>query len=151
VSDQLSLADRAWPLVIRLMSLHVRLYRETGGRIGQRLPGSPPILLLDHTGARSGKRRTTPLVYMPDGENLVVVGAKSGYPKHPSWVHNLRAHPDTEVQVGSNKISVHATEANAEERQLLWLKAVEYNPAWGRYQRRTNRTLPVVILRRSNL
>jgi F420H(2)-dependent quinone reductase len=148
VSDQLSLADRAWPLVVRVMPLYVRLYRGTGGRLGQRLPGSPPILLLDHTGARSGKNRTTPLVYMPDGENFVVVGAKGGHPKHPSWVHNLRAHPDTEVQLGSNKIRVHAAEASAEERALLWSKAAEYNPAWARYQERTQRTLPVVILGR---
>lgn len=147
MSDQLCLADRAWPLLIRLMPLHVSLYRATGGRVGQRLPGTPPILLLDHVGARSGTKRTTPLVYMRDGENFVVVGAKSGYPKHPSWVHNLRVHPDTEVQVGSNKIGVHATEANAEDRPLLWSKAVEYNPAWGRYQGRTQRTLPLVILR----
>jgi F420H(2)-dependent quinone reductase len=147
VTDQLSLADRTWPLLTRLMPLYVSLYRATGGRIGQRLPGSPPILLLDHTGARSGEKRTTPLVYMPDGENLVVVGAKGGYPKHPSWVHHLRAHPDTEVQLRSAKISVHATEANAEERPVLWSKAVEYNPAWGRYQGRTKRTFPVVILR----
>ena len=129
------------------MRLHVTVYRATGGRIGARLPGAPPILLLDHVGARSGKKRTTPLVYMPDGENFVVVGAKGGYPRHPGWVHNLRAHPDTDAQVGSQQHRVHATQATPEERQLLWPKAVEYNPAWGRYQRRTKRTLPVVILR----
>lgn len=129
------------------MPLYVSVYRATDGRVGQRLPGSPPILLLDHRGARSGKERTTPLVYMPDGENLVVVGAKGGHPKHPSWVHNLRAHPDTEVQVGSDKISVHAAEATAEERPVLWSRAVDYNPAWARYQERTKRTFPIVILR----
>ena len=106
------------------------------------------MLLLDHVGARSGKKRTTPLVYMPDGENFVVVGAKGGYPKHPAWVHNLRAAPDTEVQVGSGRIRVHASEANAEERRRLWPRAIAYNPLWRDYQRRTRRTVPLVILRR---
>jgi deazaflavin-dependent oxidoreductase (nitroreductase family) len=123
------------------------VYRATGGRIGRRLPGLPPMLLLDHVGAMSGKRRTTPLVYMPDGENFVVVAAKGGYPRHPGWLHNLRAHPDTEVQLGSSRIEVHAREANVEERRRLWPRAVAYNPLWGRYQRRTERTVPLIVLR----
>jgi deazaflavin-dependent oxidoreductase (nitroreductase family) len=147
VVDFLRVADRTWPLLWRLMSAHAMVYRATGGRIGQRIPGLPPMLLLDHVGARSGKNRTTPLVYMPDGDDFVVVAAKGGYPKHPGWVHNLRADPDTEVQIGSRRISVHASEANAEERRRLWPRAVDFNPLWGRYQRRTDRTVPLVILR----
>jgi deazaflavin-dependent oxidoreductase (nitroreductase family) len=145
--DYLRLADRSWPLLGRVMQAHGVVYRATGGRVGGRLPGLPPMLLLDHVGARSGRKRTTPLVYMPDGENFVVVGAKGGYPRHPGWVHNLRADPDTEIQVGSARIKVHASEAGAEERRRLWPRAIAYNPLWGRYQRRTRRTIPVVVLR----
>jgi F420H(2)-dependent quinone reductase len=126
---------------------HAMVYRATGGRIGQRLPGLPPMLLLDHTGARSGKRRTTPLVYMPDGDNLLVVASKGGYPEHPAWLHNLRSSPDTEVQIGSKRIKVQAREANADERRRLWPEAIEYHARWGGYQRRTDREIPLVILR----
>jgi hypothetical protein len=73
--DYLRVADRSWPLLWRLMSAHAIVYRVTGGRIGRRLPGLPPMLVLDHVGAKSGKRHSTPLVYMPDGEDFVVVGA----------------------------------------------------------------------------
>jgi deazaflavin-dependent oxidoreductase (nitroreductase family) len=144
--DFLKLADRSWPVLGRVMQAHAAIYRVTNGRIGRRLPGLPPMLLLDHVGARSGKVRTAPLVYMPDGDSFVVVAAKGGHPRHPSWVHNLRARPDTEVQIGSTRIPVHAREANAQERGHLWPTAVAYNPVWGDYQRRTRRTVPLVIL-----
>jgi deazaflavin-dependent oxidoreductase (nitroreductase family) len=147
VVDYLSVADRMWPVLNRLMRGHATVYRASGGRIGARLPGLPPMLLLDHVGARSGKRRTTPLVYMPDGDDFLIVASKGGYPKHPGWLHNLRAGPDTEVQVGSRRIEVHAREANAEERGRLWPKAIEHNPRWGSYQHRTDREIPLVILR----
>jgi len=145
VFDYLKLADRMWPLLGPLMRGHARLYRATGGRVGG-VPGLPPLLLLDHVGARTGKRRTTPLVYMPDGEALIVVPSKGGYPSNPGWLHNLRAHPDTEVQVGSQRRRVRAREANAEERRRLCPKAVEHNPVWGHYQERTARQIPLVIL-----
>jgi deazaflavin-dependent oxidoreductase (nitroreductase family) len=148
VVDYLTVADRSWPLLGRLFGAHAVLYRVTGGRIGRRLPGLPPMLLLDHVGAQSGKKRTTPLVYMPDGDNFLVVGAKGGYPQHPSWLYNLRACPDTEVQIGSNRIKVRAREASLDERRRLWPRAVAYNPLWGSYQRRTGRAIPLVILQR---
>jgi deazaflavin-dependent oxidoreductase (nitroreductase family) len=84
---------------------------------------------------------------MPDGEDFVLVAAKGGYPEHPAWVHNLRAHPRTRVQVGSRRIDVQAREANEEERRRLWPLATAYNPLWGRYQERTRRTVPLIILR----
>jgi deazaflavin-dependent oxidoreductase (nitroreductase family) len=83
---------------------------------------------------------------MPDGDDLVVVAAKGGHPEHPSWLYNLRAGPDTEVQIGSERIKVRAREADAEERRRLWPMATAYNPLWGSYQRRTRRTIPIVIL-----
>ena len=143
--DYLRVADRAWPILSPLMRAHASLYRATGGRIGE-LPGLPPLLLLDHVGARSGKKRTAPLVYMPDGERMIVVASKGGHPRDPAWMHNLRAHPDTEVQVGSRRIKVRAREADPLERRRLWPKAAAYNPPWEGYQRRTRRTIPLVIL-----
>ena len=115
---------------------HAALYRATGGRVGRRLPGLPSLLLLDHVGAKSGRLRTTPLVYMPDGERMLVVASKGGHPHNPGWLHNLRAHPETEVQIGRERIRVRAREANGDERERLWPKAAEYTPHWGRYRQR---------------
>jgi deazaflavin-dependent oxidoreductase (nitroreductase family) len=148
VPDYLDLADRTWPLLRRLMRGHVALYRATGGRLGAKVPGLPPMLLLDHVGARSGRRRTTPLVYMPDGDDFVVVASKGGFPSDPHWMHNLRAHPNIEVQVGGQRMPVTASEATDEERARIWPLACEYNPHWARYEERTDRTIPVVILKR---
>ena len=146
--DYLRIADRMWPVLNRIMRGHARIYRATGGRIGGRVPGLPPMLLLDHVGAKTGKRRTTPLVYMPDGDDLLVVASKGGYPRHPAWFVNLRSRPDTEVQLGRQRIGVRAREANGEERERLWPKAAAYNPHWGRYRERTEREIPLVILER---
>ena len=127
---------------------HAALYRASGGRLGGRLPGLPALLLLDHVGARTGRRRTTPLVYMQDGEHLLIVASKGGHQKHPAWLHNLRAHPDTEVQIGRQRFAVHAREADEEERRRLWPVASEYNPHWARYRSRTSREIPLVLLER---
>jgi deazaflavin-dependent oxidoreductase (nitroreductase family) len=148
VVDYLRIADRSWPLLGRVMGLHALVYRATGGRIGRRIPGLPPMLLLDHVGAKSGRVRTTPLIYMPHRDDFVIVGAKGGYPRHPGWVHNLRAHPETQVQVGGAKISVRAREPQGEERGRLWHEAVAHNPLWGDYQARTQRTIPLIVLER---
>jgi deazaflavin-dependent oxidoreductase (nitroreductase family) len=125
---------------------HAAIYRATGGLVGGNIPGVPPLLLLDHVGARTGRRRTTPLVYMPDGDRMVVVASKGGHPSDPAWLHNLRAHPDTTVQIGRQTSPVRAREATAEERRGLWPRAVKFNPLWGRYQERTARQIPVVVL-----
>ena len=146
MTDYLDVADHLWFLLAPLMRGHATIYRATGGRIGGDLPGLPSLLLLDHLGAKSGKRRTTPLVYMPDGENLLIVASKGGHPRHPAWLHNLRAHPDTEVQIGTRRLEVRAREADAEERRRLWPKAAKYNPHWGRYRERTSREIPLVLL-----
>lgn len=148
MSEHLSLADRSWPVLGRLMRAHVAVYRATGGRVGHHVRGLPPLLLLDHVGAKSGRRRTTPLAYMPCDGGFLVVGSKGGYPRNPGWVHNLRAFPEAEIQVGRDVVKVHAREAVADERQRLWPEAARYNPVWARYQQRTQRPLPLVILTR---
>jgi deazaflavin-dependent oxidoreductase (nitroreductase family) len=141
-------ADRVWPALHRFMGLHTLAYRASGGRIGEVLPGVPGrMLLLDHVGARSGRRRTSPLLYFRDGEDLVIVASKGGYPKHPAWFHNLRAHPETTVQVGSERSSVRARVADAAERERLWPEAVRSYRGYADYQRRSKgREIPLVIL-----
>ena len=142
----LDVADRTWPLTRRLMGLHTMLYRASRGRVGHRLPGLPQMLLLDHVGAKSGTRRTSPLVYAEDGDNLVIVASKGGFPKNPAWFHNLKANPDTTVQVGARKRPVHARVATAAERRRLWPKVVGVYSGYEGYQQRTSREIPLVIL-----
>jgi len=142
----LDLADRSWPLLRRLMAGHTAVYRLTGGIIGHRLPGAPPTLLLDHTGARSGTRRTSPLVYGRDGENVILVASKGGYPKNPAWFHNLMAHPDTTIQIGPRRQPVHARAATAAEREHLWPLMVSVYGGYADYQKRTDREIPLVVL-----
>ncbi len=140
------LVDRSWPLLRRLMGAHAALYRASRGLIGHRFPGAPPMLLLNHTGARSGRRRTSPLVYVRCGEALFIVASKGGHEKHPAWLHNLRANPDTTVQIGASTQAVHAREANARERERLWPAAVATYSGYDGYQQRTAREIPIVIL-----
>jgi F420H(2)-dependent quinone reductase len=142
----LDLADRSWPLLRRLMGGHTALYRVTNGLIGHRTPGAPPALLLDHVGAKSGTHRTSPLVYGRDGANFVLVASKGGYPKNPAWFHNLLAHPDTTIQVGSKRLQVHARVAEGEERDRLWALMVGVYSGYEDYRKRTEREIPLVIL-----
>ena len=144
--DYLSWADRNWPLLRRMMAGHTAVYRASGGRIGHRVPGFAPSLLLDHVGARSGTERTSPLVYGEDGENLILVASKGGYPKNPGWFHNLMANPDTTIQVGSRRRPVHARVATPEERERLWPLMVGVYGGYEDYRRRTDREIPLVVL-----
>ena len=96
------------------MGVHTLVYRASGGRLGHTLPGVPgKMLLLDHIGAKSGTKRTSPLLYVPDGEDVFIVASKGGFPKHPAWYHNLMANPDTTVQIGRERRPVHARVADA--------------------------------------
>ena len=142
----LDLADRSWPVLGRLMKGHTAIYRASRGLIGHRFPGSPPMLLLDHVGAKSGVTRTSPLVYGEDGQNLVLAASKGGFPRHPAWFHNLRANPDTTVQVGSQGRQVHARVVEGEERARLWKLMVGVYSGYESYRRRTEREIPLVVL-----
>lgn len=144
--DYLSLADRSWPFLRRVMGLHTFVYRATHGLVGHRFPGGPSMLLLEHVGAKSGVERTSPLLYFDDEPNLVIIASKGGHPRHPAWFHNLRANPATTVQVGSERRPVRARIATPEERRRLWPRAVETYGNYAQYQRRTGREIPVVIL-----
>ena len=144
--DLMRVADRIWPVTRNLMKGHTVVYRATNGLIGHRIPGAPPMLLLDHVGAKSGTKRTSPLVYVKDGNDHVLVASKGGYPKHPGWYHNLRANPDTTIQVGSKRRAVRARVATPEEHKRLWPKAVDVYSGYAGYQERTKRKIPLVIL-----
>ncbi len=141
-----SVADRLWPVWRVLMKGHSTAYRLTRGTVGHRIPGAPPALLLEHVGAKSGTRRTSPLSYIEDGANLVLVASKGGYPSNPAWFHNLKANPETTVQVGREHRPVRARVATADERRRLWPRVVEAYSGYEGYQKRTQREIPLVIL-----
>jgi F420H(2)-dependent quinone reductase len=127
------------------VTMHVAAYRLTGGRIGGSFRGVD-TLLLDHVGRRSGKRRTNPLLYITDGDDLVVVASRGGSRKHPSWWLNLRDSPRTTVQVGGERREVVARQADPEEKARLWPRLVAVWPDYEAYQRRTSREIPVIVL-----
>jgi F420H(2)-dependent quinone reductase len=129
------------------MGIHTFLYRRTGGRLGHSIPGvRGRMLLLDHVGAKSGTKRTSPLLYVEDGNDIIIVASKGGFPKHPAWYHNLMANPDTTVQVGPERRKVRARVATPEERDRLWAKAVKAYSGYEDYKARTNREIPLVVL-----
>jgi deazaflavin-dependent oxidoreductase (nitroreductase family) len=140
-----STGSRLWRLLDLFSNSNVWLYRLSGGRIGGRM-GRAPVLLLHHVGRRSGKHRVTPVLFLVDGARLVVVASKGGATRHPGWFHNLKANPLTRVEVGRNRFSVRAREADEAERAAYWPQLEEIYPSYVVYQRRTERRLPVVVL-----
>jgi deazaflavin-dependent oxidoreductase (nitroreductase family) len=129
--------------------IHVALYRWSDGKIGGHLPGwrDARIVLVDHTGAKSFAKRTSPLMYYADGDAIAVVASKAGQPTHPAWFHNLRANPDTAIQIGSVVRGVHARVASEEEHDRLWPKFVAFYPGYDFYERNAKgRKIPIVIL-----
>jgi deazaflavin-dependent oxidoreductase (nitroreductase family) len=125
---------------------HAVIYRASGGKVAGRMFNSP-VLLLITTGRKTGKERTTPLLYLEDGENLVVVASVGGAPKHPAWYWNLKANPEAWVQIKDQTLRVRAQEAKSEEKRRLWARLVEMYPPYESYQRRTEREIPVLVLR----
>lgn len=132
---------------------NVALFRATNGRIGAtwRIGAGwkkpVPVLLLDHIGRKSGTAFTTPLLYMPDGDRIVIVGSQGGLPKHPQWFHNLRANPDATVHLKKERArKVRARVADDVERGELWPRLVEIYADFDNYQAWTDREIPVVVL-----
>ena len=128
--------------------IHLRLYKWSGGRIGASLMGLP-VLLLTTTGRRSGQPRTSPLMYLPRGDDFVVIASYLGEPRHPFWWTNLVANPSASVQIGSRQYRVTAREAEGREREDLWRAVVAKTPDYDEYQKRTTRRIPVVVLERA--
>ncbi|MCZ4500181.1 MAG: nitroreductase [Marmoricola sp.] len=144
------------PIIPKVMKYagkaHVRVYRLTKGRIGGKWrigagwKKPVPTLLLDHVGRKSGKHFTTPLLYLLDGPDVVIVASQGGLPKNPQWYGNLMAAPATRVQIKGEVRDVLARTANAEERAALWPKLVGIYSDFENYQSWTDREIPVVVL-----
>lgn len=124
-------------------------FRANEGRVGGPFKGAP-MLLLHHTGAKSGKTRVNPLMYLADGDRLLIFASKGGAPTHPDWFHNLRANPAATIEVGSDKFVVEAEELTGDERDRLFAKQAGLYPQFGQYQANTARTIPVVALKRKS-
>ena len=120
-------------------------FRANDGRVGGPFEGAP-LLLLHHRGAKSGVERVTPLVYLADGERHLIFASKGGTPENPAWFHNLKAHPDTTIEVGSETIAVTAQELTGEERDRLYERQATLMPNFREYQEKTSRKIPVVAL-----
>jgi deazaflavin-dependent oxidoreductase (nitroreductase family) len=133
---------RAWQ---KFTQAHVRAYRASGGRIGKSYKGAP-VALVEHVGRKSGKRHTSPLIYRMDGDNVVIVASFGGARRDPVWWPNLKAHPETTVQIGAERRAVVARQATPEEKSRIWPRMVEIYPPYADYQRRTQRDIPVVLL-----
>jgi len=104
------------------------------------------VLLLDHVGRVSGRQFTTPVLYIEDGPDFIIVGSQGGLPRNPQWVFNLDTHPDTMIQVGASMIPVRARRADPVQRARLWPALVDLYPGFAAYQSWTSREIPVVVL-----
>lgn len=135
-----------------LSRAHAFAYRISRGRIGANLRvgagfrNPAPTLLLDHSGRKSGKRFTTPLLYMDDGPDVIVVASAAGRDEHPQWYRNLLANPDTHVTIGATRRAVTARQADADERARLWPRLVATYADFDSYQSWTDREIPVIVL-----
>ena len=124
--------------------LNEKFYRWSGGRLMGKLNGHD-VCLVTMTGARTGARRTIPLMHVPYRDGVILVGSQGGAPKSPVWVNNLIAQPDIEVQYKSKKMRLRARRASAEEKAAVWPVCCEHYPDYELYQQRTERDIPVFI------
>jgi deazaflavin-dependent oxidoreductase (nitroreductase family) len=120
-------------------------FRANDGKVGGPFEGAP-VLLLTATGAKSGQRRTTPVVYLPDGDRLVIFASKGGAPTNPGWYHNLRANPSATVEVGTDTVDVDAVVTEGDERDRLFRKQAALYPQFADYEKKTTRQIPVIAL-----
>jgi F420H(2)-dependent quinone reductase len=129
---------------------HATLYALTGGRVGAALRvahgARPPVLLLETIGRRSGAARTSPLIFIEDGRDLIVIAANAGHPKDPAWWMNLAANPHATVRIGAERRAVVATAIDGERRTALWRRFAAMYAGLEDYQRQACRQFPVVAL-----
>jgi deazaflavin-dependent oxidoreductase (nitroreductase family) len=120
-------------------------FRANEGRVGGRFEGAP-MVLLHTTGAKSGRERVNPLMYLPDGDRIVVFASKGGAPGNPDWYHNLLANPAVTVEVGTETRPATARVVGRAERDTLYAEQAKLYPQFGEYEKLTTRTIPVVVL-----
>ncbi len=123
-------------------------FRENEGRVGGPFEGAP-MVLITHKGAKTGTERTTPLMYLPNGDDIVIFASKAGAPTNPDWYHNLVANPEASAEVGTDTIAVRARVAEGAERDELWERQKTAYPQFQGYEDATDRVIPVVVLERA--
>ncbi len=136
-----------WLLAL-ITRVHRFVYEATDGRLGANL-GGKPMLLLTTVGRKSGVARTLPLLYVPDGDRVLVVGSNAGDDRAPAWWLNLQAKPEARVRVGREVYDVNARRAEGDEAEALWAKALVAYPPYADYRERTSRDIPIVVLERA--
>ncbi|HTU96714.1 MAG TPA: nitroreductase family deazaflavin-dependent oxidoreductase [Solirubrobacteraceae bacterium] len=120
-------------------------FRANEGRVGGMFENMP-LLLLHHSGAKSGTDYVNPLAYLRDGDRYVIFASKGGAPENPAWFHNVTAHPDVSIEVGTDTLDVRASQADSDERDRLYAAQSERSPQFVEYQEKAGRTIPVVVL-----
>ena len=120
-------------------------FRANHGKVGGNFEGAP-LLLLHSTGAKSGRERVSPMMYLRDGDRYVVFASKAGAPDNPDWYHNLAAHPDASIEVGDDVIEVHAEELPRAERDAKYAEQAALFPGFKDYEEKTDRIIPVLAL-----
>ena len=137
-----------WKAFNGVTALNRVAYRLSGGRIGGKMPGSgAPIILVHHVGKKSGTERVSPLIGLEDNGRWLIVASKGGNDRNPAWYHNLVASPETRIEVGKDRIPVHARVIEGEERERAWPKLVEIYPPYADYQvYAKDRVIPVLSL-----
>lgn len=122
-------------------------FRANDGKVGGDFEGAD-MVLVHHTGARSGTERVTPLVYRPEGDGWIIFASKAGAPDNPAWYHNLKANPDTTIEVGSERIEVTATEVTGADRDRIFEAQKRDVPQFADYEASTDRVIPVILFQR---
>ena len=128
-----------------LTSIHTFIYANTNGAIGGRIANCP-VLLLTTRGRKTNKQRTVPLLYLADGDDVVLVASNGGATKDPTWWLNLQSNPEAQIQVRGIRQWVRAEKSSAEEKRRLWALLIAMYPGYKKYQEITSRDIPVVIL-----
>jgi deazaflavin-dependent oxidoreductase (nitroreductase family) len=129
---------------------NIKEFRANHGRVGGAFEGAP-LLLLHTTGARTGEPRVNPTMYLQDGERYLVFASKAGADTNPDWYHNLKAHPEIQMEIGDQTLDVHADEVYGPERDTLFERQAALFPGFAGYQRQTNRRIPVIALTKSKV
>jgi deazaflavin-dependent oxidoreductase (nitroreductase family) len=142
--SKLSMSMPAW-MLRGIGKLNVPIYRLTRGRLMNKVGGAP-VLLLTSIGRRSGQPRTAPVLYMTNGEQLIIIGSNAGNANAPAWSYNLKANPDAEIEIGGDRRPVSARVAAGEERADLWRKMNEHYAGFDDYDERTSRDIAVFVL-----
>lgn len=124
-------------------------FRENQGSVGGSFAGAS-LLLLHSIGAKSGQERVHPLMYLPVEEGYAVFASKAGAPTNPAWYHNLLTHPETTIEIGTGIKKVRAREASGSERERIWSRQKQEQPAFAEYERKTSRKIPVMVLEPSD-